>query len=737
MNVKRHQCDFCNLRCGILVTMDDAGNMVHFEGDPACPEGQGFACERIHAIPDFHNNERRLNYPMKRTGGRGENKWERVSWDQALDEIAAKVLEIKKEYGPEAVGSIGGTMHGCTDDGRFRFLNLFGSPNGLCQGRNCGSATINVGAAMFGWDIMMAGAVPGVTKTLFVPGANPAESNPMAWGWILEAQKQGMKMVVIDPRLTETASHADLWLQLRPGTDGALFWGMVKYVIDKDLVDHDFIDNWTLGYDMVVEEAKNWSLERSCEITGVPEWQIAKAAEWYSEKPSAIMWGLSSCHLGAGAESAVHAMYLLPAIVGQLDLPGGQIINGPGGILQYYEVLEWDTLINHPERTKESLTAHKFITSVAHMARYEESIRKVWKAPFPMAPYLECPSPKGFYDAILKDDPYPLRALLIVSGSPLSALTGGKHAYEAMKSEKLELSVGMDFFMTPSMALCDYVLPAQDFTEKDFMMGSWGWPPLVTASRKLVEPIGERKDDYWFFKELGVRCGQQGWPEDLVGFYDLELKPSKVTWAELADREYNFIYRPPYSPEGKHYLKIGFGTPSGKVELAPSLLAASGRDPLPKYTEPGQSPVADPELAKNYPFTMIAGHRVRPYHHTEFRELKAFRATQPYPFVEIHPTTARRLGIGHEDWVYIETPLGRVRQKARIMPTVKEDVIAAEAYWYYPEMPAEEPWLLGAWESNPNTIMPDDYELCSFAGDQPMRVVACNIYKADAPAIRS
>ncbi len=180
------------------------------------------------------------------------------------------------------------------------------------------------------------------------------------------------------------------------------------------------------------------------------------------------------------------------------------------------------------------------------------------------------------------------------------------------------------------------------------------------------------------------------------------------------------------------YKEKGFGTFSGKIELAPSLFEKLGVDPLPSYEEPPQSPQRSPELAKEFPFILITGSRIRYYVHSTLRQIQGLRKRSPDPLVQIHPETARRLDIHQGDWVYVETTEGRIRQRAELTESVSPQVIHAEGYWWFPEKSGRDPDLFGVWESNVNAIIPDQPEMASFSGDQFFRGALCKVYKSDS-----
>lgn len=726
-------CYMCWQQCEVKMRIKD-GILKEVVGNPGGFVGGGYGCERLKAAPEFHYHPKRLNYPLKRVGKRGEGKWERITWDQAMDEIAEKLLKIKKEYGPEAITKFGGTVHGPADWACWRFFNIWGSPNVFNQGKNCGQANNLMECGMYGWDSLGCAPKPGASKTVVVWGANPAHSWMTKWNGILASIDQGAKLVVIDPRLTETASYADLWIQPRPATDGALGWGVIKVLIEEELYDKEFVENWCLDFDKIVARAAEYKLDEIAEITGVPVAKIQQLARMYADGPTCQVWGLASCHFGDGAgQVAVHVQAVIRAITGNVDREGGNPMTGPHENIDWFKGIAWEEFINNPHRTRDCVTADKFpICSVKSLARYNEYIMKAWKGKgYGCSFYMLFPASRGIYDAIRYGKPYPIKAMFIQTGDPLLTLAGAKECYDAMK--QVELSVGIDFFMTPSLALCDYVLPAASWIERPHLMMFWGLTNVGVAFKQPMEPLYERKDDYYLWKELAKRCKLEGeWPDTLEEMYDLFLRPMGKTLKELAESD-EYWTVPPEAYERYKTNGYGFGTKSGKCELLPSAIAEAGYDPLPRYVEPPQSKYRTPELAKEYPYALISGSRIRPYWHTSYRELKTLRWRHEYPVVEIHPATARKHDIANGEYVYIETPLGRVKQKARVTSEIQPDVIHAEAYWYFPEQPEEEPYLFGVWDTNINAIIDDDYDVLDYAGDHPFRGMLCKIYKADPP----
>ena len=229
------------------------------------------------------------------------------------------------------------------------------------------------------------------------------------------------------------------------------------------------------------------------------------------------------------------------------------------------------------------------------------------------------------------------------------------------------------------------------------------------------------------WRELGIRLGQESdWPETLEKMYDRFLEPTGKTFREfMHQKEYWYLPREKY----KKYAKDGFGTFSGKVELLPSILHKLGIDPLPRYEEPARSPVSTPDLAGEYPLILISGSRVVQYWHSCYREQRKLRKAYPDPLLQIHPETASKLGIANGDWVYIETPEGRIKQKARLTEGIDPKVVHADGYWWFPERMCKEPSLSGVWDSNINAIISTNRDFFDHAGGYQFRGLLCKVYK--------
>ncbi len=735
VELKRSVCMFCVSVCGIQVQVKD-GEVVKVESDKNFRSpGPGFRCEKnVLASLDYHDHPNRLNYPLKRAGARGEGKWQRVSWEQALDEVAGKLADIRSDYGPEAAAmlvGIGGTRQ-C--DAMVRWANLFGTPNIFDSTKNCYQPQIVTEVAVYGGDTVPEMGRPGVTKCAVVFGANPFAAFPSAWSHFLELKRGGAKIIVIDPRRTKTAEQADIWLQLKPGTDGALAYGMLNVIIEEGLYDKEFVDKWCLGFDEVREFIKAYPPRVVEDITWVPAEKIAEVARIYATSAPASMatcWGVTHSQLGRGRTLSVNlAKCIMRAITGNLDVKGGDVLVSP---LNYAhdQNMHFDKIFEHPLRTRDKVDADIFpIMSLRALKLFHKALHKVYGEngySKPMALYPNV-SPRPLWDAIINEEPYPVKALLNFGMNVLVTRTNYKRVYQALKSDKLALHITADHYLTPSAMLSDYVFPITDMFEKPYMDPEGYYRSI---GEQAVKPKYERRNDYDLCRGLGIRLGQEAyWPETLEAFYSKYLEPTGLSFQETV-RTVRWVgdqrsLRPPR--KYKQYEESGFATLSGKVELLPSILKELGYKLLPHYSDLPQIPgvTGSPE---DYPLILIAGGRVRTFNHSCLREQPRLRERHPDPIMQLHPDTAKEHGISSGDWVYIETPKGKIKQRAELTDGIHPKVVHAEHGWWFPERSGEDPYLFGVWESGVGQLFPDEPETCDFQGGVTMRAVQCKISK--------
>jgi len=733
--VKKTSCRWCLEFCKVAVHIRD-GQLLKVEEDKEDPDSAALApvvraCPRARAAAEWFHHPDRLKYPLKRVEERGEARWQKISWEQALDEIAQKLAAIKDRYGPEAVASSSGTYR-THDEYRSRFFNLFGSPNHMGQERICWGVTTILSTAMTGSPCNETLPEPGVTKCIFLMGSNPRQSFRGYWQLVLDTLKNGAKLIVVDPRYTAAAERADIWLQLRPGTDCALLMGMINVIINQGLYDKDFVEKWSYGFDKVAERAKDYPTGKVAEITWVSAEKIEEAARVFATSKPATSRSYMGVEQLANSVQALQARYILSAITGNIDVRGGNL-GFPPITAQY--ITDWQTELNDklsPEQKKRELGTEERFSLFSGKAYdlIEENVERVWGQR--MLRHMRCSAHEPtVFRAMLTDRPYPVKALISLASNPMVGYANTKLVYKALK--RLELYVVMDFWLTPSAELADYVLPSASWLERPYVLDfsliagsidAGGAPfPLVKEGEY------ERRTDYEFWRGLGIRLGQEEyWPwQTLEEAYDYRLAPLGYTLKDFVAKKGGHLAPP---VEYQRYKKVGFATPTGKLELYSTILEKLGYDPLPYYQEPSESPISTPELALEYPLILITGGRFLPMYHSEHRQIDSLRKQHPEPIVQINPQKAAELGIDDGDWVWIETPRGRVRQKCQYFKGINPRVVQAQHGWWFPELPGEEPWLHGVWESNINVVTADDPEQCNkISGNWPLRALLCKVYK--------
>jgi len=684
----RTACRSCHGGCGVIAYVKD-GKVIKVEGDPESPISHGTLCSKCLAITQLAYHPDRVRYPMKRK----DSAWERVSWDEALDTIAEKFKEVIKEYGPESIVVGQGTGRDY-ESHLYRFANLLGTPNVLTAGHMC--YVSRVGATLITCGNLPVCDYEGEPKCIVMWACNPQWTNPDEYKgegfW--RAYKKGSRLIVIDPRKGFLANRADIWLQLRPGTDAALAMGFHHVIVEEGLYDKEFVENYIHGWDAFVERVRQYPLDRVEEITWVKKELIREAARIYATtKPACINWGVPT-EQTLNCTDCTRLLTGLMALTGNLDGPGGNVFFVPP-----------------PVRTVSEFSRHRDLPP-------EQRKKRLGGEQYKLASRVALISPKAAWDAILTGKPYSLKAGLLCGSNPVMTRANAREAYEALK--KIEFLAVIDFFLTPTAELADIFLPAATWLEQNHVADNWKRHGYVLARQKAVE-IGECWQDHKIFQELGKRMGQEKeWWDTVEQALDYLLEPSGLTWDDFKDRGY-------LKGEMRYckYKEKGFSTPTGKVELYSTTLEKWGRDPLPKYTEIPESPVSTPELLDRYPYILNAGLRTPTFFHSANRMIPWLREIRPDPIVEIHPETAQKRGIHDGQWVYIESPRGRIRQRAKLNDGIHPRVIVAEHGWWFPELrdPSH------GWDiANVNILTDNSPEnLDPVMASTNLRVLLCNI----------
>ena len=717
IEVRKGWCGPCHVRCGMLVHFEN-GCAVDVQGDPENPLNRGALCRRGQLIPEHLYNPARLNYPLKRAGRRGEGKWQQLTWEQAMDEIAEKLGKLGDQFGAETLVLSRGTYRTYGWAMR-RFLNLFGSPNMTGPNHICMCPSHTLEWSTYG---SFARQDIGNSHCIVIWGFQPSESRIIPdWRELLAAKKRGAKIIVVDPRRTKEAEMADLWLQVRPGTDVALMLGWLKIIIEENLYDKEFVGKWTIGFEQLRKHLERYSINELARICWVPEDKFYAAARMYAgTKPATISWGLGIDLQGINAMQSVHARCILRAITGNLDIAGGELLGVAGDEAKIIsnQQMELDDAISSTQKMKQ-LGADEY--GLFGFPGWD-ALRAVSDKPNayfrpPQAEMTCCAHPRHIWKAILTGQPYPVKAFISQSNNALIQAADPKTVHKALCSDNLELSVNMDYYRTPTAELADYLLPAACTLERcDF-----------PSYPKAMEPLYQRRDDYQFWRELGIRLGQEEyWPWKTVEeVCDYRFAPLGVTFSEV-------LRHGGLKPEKafRKYEGQGFGTPSGKVEILSSILARFGLEPLPVYREMVESPSGDPELAKDYPLILIATGKFMPFYHSELRQIPSAIKEHPEPVTDIHPETAQELGISDNDWVWIETLRGKIKQRAHLTDEVHPAMVRVQHGWWFPEEPGTEPSLHGIWESNSNVLCPIGAEYCNpETGGWPHTALLCKVIR--------
>lgn len=687
----RTACRSCHGGCGVIAHVKD-GKVIKVEGDPDSPISHGTLCSKGLAILQLAYHPDRILYPMKRVGEKGEGKWQRITWDEALDTIAERFKKVIAEYGPESIVVGQGTGRDY-ESHLYRFANLLGTPNVLTAGHMC--YVSRVGSTLITCGTLPIADYEGGPKCIVIWACNPLWTNPDEYKgenfW--RAYKKGAKLICIDPRKGFIADKADLWLQIRPGTDAALALGFHYVIIEEELYDKEFVENYIHGWEPFKERVmKDYPPEKVQEITWVDKDLIRKAARMYATiKPACIHWGVPT-EQTINCVNYTRATTGLMAITGNLDAPGGNAL-----------------FVNPPTRTVSEFARHKDLPP-------EQQAKRLGGDQFKLGARVALINPKKAWDAILTGKPYPLKAGILCGSNPVVTRANAKEAYEALK--KLEFLVVIDLFLTPTAELADIFLPSATWLEQNHVADNWKRHGYVLARVKCME-VGECWQDHKIFMELGKRMGQEWWPtvEDALNYL---LEPSGLTWEQFKEKGYlrgEMVYY--------KYKQRGFSTPTKKVELYSTILEKWGYDPLPKYVEVPESPYSTPHLLKDYPYILNAGLRTPTFFHSANRQIPWLREIRPDPIVEIHPETAKKHHIKEGQWVYISSPRGRIKQRAKLNPNIDPRVIVAEHGWWYPEI--KDPGH--GWDiSNVNILTNNAYETLDPAmGSTNLRVCLCNI----------
>jgi anaerobic selenocysteine-containing dehydrogenase len=786
-------CALCTAHCATIATVAD-GKVVRLEADPDHPNG-GVFCLKGKAAPELVYHPDRLNYPLKRTRPKSDADpgWQMVGWDEALDDIAARLSSIRDRFGARAValakGTGGGTSVSDAERWLSRFLCSYGSPNWVTTTHVCNWHKDTGFSYTFGVEI----PTPDVAHSgvFLLWGHNPSSTSLILAHDIVAARKRGMKIVAVDPRRVGIAAQADVLLQVRPGTDGALALAMIDVAIKDKLYDEEFVRHWSNGSFLiradsgavlteadlspqgsreqfvawdeiadapVIYDASSGSFERQTnrvalfgefrvaardgsKISCVPAFaSLAKLVALYAPESSAAITSVP-------AEKVRQAVQILAA-----NRPVSMFMhNGVGqhtnatqtsrAIATFYALFgDFDRPggnVVFPKAPLNAVSGKEFLPK-------EMALQRIGRERKPLGPPAK-PGNCAAYDiftAILEGRPYPVKALLNFGSNTIMSTGDSERARQAFRT--VDFAVAAELFMTPTAELCDYVLPATSFLEMANMSNDFKHRREgrlhVQYRPAVVEPLAERRSDTWIVFQLAQRLGlgENFWDGDIDAAYEYELAPTGMSLQKLQASP-GGVTMPvqarfqKYSAADKSGAPRGFNTPDKKVAIYSHAFAAHGFAPLPEYVEPMISPVSRPDLAENYPL-ILTNAKFTTYIHSQLRGLPSLRKVSPHPSADIHPETASRYGIESKAWMLIESPRGKIIAKARVTDAIAPGVICCQHGWWQEckalDLPGYDSYGLGS--ANPSLLIGSEIA-DPISGSLPHRSFLCRVSAASPP----
>jgi anaerobic selenocysteine-containing dehydrogenase len=787
----RGYCALCTAHCATIATVEN-GRVISLDSDPDHPNG-GVLCLKGKAAPELVYHPDRLNTPLQRTRPKTDPDpgWQPISWDEAFDDIAQRLLAVREQHGAKAMALGKGTKSGTSVDDveRWlgRFLYLYGSPNWVSTTHVCNWHRDTGFAFTFGANLPTPDLAH--SKTFLLWGHNPSSTSLVLAHDIVAARKRGMKTVVVDPRRIGIGANADLLLQVRPGADGALALALIHCLMEESWYDVDFVRQWTNGVFLlnshtgavlteadlsangsanrflVWDEAKNKPVVYDpgtgnysrdgvrpalfggrTLTTNNNEETICKpvferlgeiAAEFAPEKSEKITW-VPAADVWKSALMLAHnrpvSMYMWNGLGQHTNATQtSRAIASLCALLGDFDRPGGNVIF--PKLPINSVDGKEFLPK-------EAAALRVGRERKPLGP----PASPGncaaydIFNAIIDGRPYPIKAFLAFGCNPVMSNADARLAREALR--KLDFAVAIDLFMTPTAELCDYVLPATSFLEMANLTTAFEHRPSGKTHLQyrpaVVEPLHERRSDTWILFELAKRMGmgEHFWNGDIEVGYAYELKPTGISLDQLKNSP-GGISRPTPPTYEKHARidkegkSRGFATPSKRVELYSHKFAANGYPAMPEYVEPALSPMSKPEIAREFPL-VLTNAKTTTYVHSQQRALTSLRKASPEPSADINPETAFKHGIANKKWMIVESPRGAIKVKARVTPSIIAGVVCLQHGWWQAckelELPGYDPYEPSG--ANPATLIGTEVT-DPISGSLPHRSYLCRVKPAE------
>jgi cysteine desulfurase NifS len=672
--------------------------------------------------PQVVHDPDRLKTPLRRKGPKGGYDFEVISWDDAFDIIVNQLEKTKAERGAEATAVYTGRgafdqalcdlfqPAGIAVSSASSVLFPFGSPNTLGVGALCYvSFAIIAPHTTLGELYLTMDADIERAELVVLWGANPAtDSPPLGHHQILQARARGADVVAIDPRRQATARQAEaLWLGIRPGTDGALALSMIQVLIEEELYDEAFVRDWTVGFDELAQLCQHYRPEAAAAITGLPANQIRGLARRLAAARGACPVMYTGLEYSDSGVQAIRAVLILWALAGQLDVPGGLVI---------------------------AMRENAFPQNRSRLQTNPDPARALGRDRFPLYSLYRGESHAiALPQAVLEGRPYPITTLLIQGGSLITSWPDPELWRRTLAA--LDFLVCIDRYHTADSAYADLVLPATTGYENLSYMRYGG---LFKIRERMVAPQGQARNDLLIMAQLAQRLGYgELYPQSEEEVLHVALEGTDFTVDQVraaggavripaVTQEYRKWQKGRLRPDGQP----GFNTPSGRLEIASSILAEHGYDPLPVYTEPREGPLAAPTLAERFPLVMGSGTRSRFDFRSQHHNVEGLREAQPNPTVLLHVDDARKRGIGEGDPIWVDTARGRAPYRAQLTKDILRGCVDAQMGGGGPNGPE-------SWRQCNVNILTDPARFDPISGFPIYKTLLCDVRRAQGEAVTS
>jgi anaerobic selenocysteine-containing dehydrogenase len=700
--------------CGVIAHFDENQRLVRLDPDPQAPMGK-ILCPIADCVEEVVYSEKRLRTPLKRVGPKGSYDFEPITWEAAYDMIAQKLFEIKKQHGPEAVGFYAGTgsyERGFKDVFKLRGAEIylatsilfpFGSPNTFGVGAPC-YTSLGVLAPKLTMGCLHIDMYSDVDNSdlILVWGTDPSTSTPPEMFERLKtAAAEGAEIVVIDPRKTPSAElPGSEWIRIRPGSDGALALGLCHILIRDGVYDAAFVENWTSGFDDFRTYVEIFTPDHTAAVTGVPAAVVEDLAERIVDAEGASYLMYTGLEYTKSGVQNIRAVMVLWALAGQLDVAGGRCFLGQGR--------------RFPLATEGQLATPGLAASIG-------------KDRFPIYAHYCGGEPHASLlpKAIVDEDPYAIRALLVLGASLQTAWPNPGLWQRAL--EKLDFLVSIDLQFTRDAAYADLVLPATTgFEQASYCY----YGNAIRYREQLIPPVGQAKPSYQILVELADRLGYGHlYPQHPEALLTYILSASEYTVDDLMQAERHTLAIPSAPLQYRKWElgllradgKPGFETPSGKFEIASTVLADHGYDPLPIYQESDETPVSNPDLTRRFPLILGTG-PFKPDMKSCLRAVSSFIEKYPHPRVEIHPADAAERDIKDGEVVIIKTVRGKVSMRAKVTDKISAGFVYAPVGGGGPQGP-------DAWQQANVNLLTDDQQFDPISGFPVYKTLLCQVKK--------